>query len=181
MNFLKNPYVKWVIIAFLLLIIVYDLFLFLKRGTPPPPPPPEIETSLAPAEYQESGKYLYELAKEVRDPFRGEESKVWELQEAIKIERMELELLKTKLEKKKIEQELYGISSRRNTPIGKPKVKAVLWTDKKKTALLEYRGKEFPVEEGDKVGEYRVTRIERKGVFLSFKGKETFYSVHPPY
>jgi len=180
MNFLKNPYVKWSIIAFLIIVIIYDVLIFLKRGKATPPLPPEGEIRFEPVTYREEGQPLYELAKEVRDPFRGDGSKVWRLEEAIKVEQMELELLKTKLEKSKIERELFTMSGE-SEKIFKavPTVKAVLWSDKKKTALLEFGGEEFSVGEGDKIGEYRVTRIDKKGVFLSVKGEENFYPVHP--
>jgi hypothetical protein len=182
MDFLKNPYVKGSIIAILLIIIFYDLFLFVKESKSPPPPPPS-EFEMPPVRTtKEEGKPLYELAKELRDPFRGDESKIWKLQEAIKIEQMELELLRAQLEKKKIKEELYSSGTKGSRKaVGKPKVKAILWTDRGKTAIIEYGGEEFSVAEGDLIDGYEVTRIERKGVYMKSHGRENFYPVHPNY
>lgn len=170
----KNPYIKWAIIGILVLVVLLDLYLILRKKSPPQ----AVQESLprVKTEYTqiEKGKNLYELETKLRDPFKGTVAKAWELEDSLKIKKLEVELTKMELERRKLLKELGKlgyVAYKRKGYAPLPRLKGVIETGKGRKALISYLGRERWLKEGESFGRYRVEEIGESYVRISRGGK----------
>ncbi|MDH4222690.1 MAG: hypothetical protein OEV55_04020 [candidate division Zixibacteria bacterium] len=137
---------------------------------------------------------LYRLLKGWRDPFGNGNRRVAELEERIKIIKMEIELLRDSLEQEKLRDELAKLS-KGYTPApvsgskpeiyskkSEPKtitVKAILISEDGKTALLYWGSKKAWVKEGEHFEGWTVSEIGKSKVILTKEGISHVLSYHP--
>jgi hypothetical protein len=137
---------------------------------------------------------LYRLLKGWRDPFGNGNRRVAELEERIKIIKMEIELLRDSLEQEKLKEELAklgrnyvpapvsGSRPESYTKKSEPKkitVKAILISEDGKTALLYWGSKKAWVKEGELFGGWVVSEIGKDKVILTKEGISQILSYHP--
>ncbi|MGB8657576.1 MAG: hypothetical protein WCE90_07290 [Candidatus Zixiibacteriota bacterium] len=138
---------------------------------------------------------LYQVLKEWKDPFRGEDPKLLDLQDKIDATKKEIELLKASLEEKKLRQEIGDLeSSMKETPrmVTAPEEKepdstganeaktqppktvsvlAILITDDEKSALLVSGERKTWVHQGEEFDGWEVKEIREESVVLFREGK----------
>lgn len=138
---------------------------------------------------------LFEALKSWKDPFRGEDLEVVELQDKINATKKEIEYLKASLEEKKLRQEIKELeksisgtagtsTSGTETEIGatdgkkgkaesqkKVLVKAILITDDEKSALIVSGNKKSWVHEGEEFDGWEIKEIKKDSVVLLRAGK----------
>lgn len=137
---------------------------------------------------------LYRLLKGWRDPFGNGNRRVAELEERIKIIKMEIELLRDSLEQEKLKEELAKLK-KNYTPepvfSSKPEslpqksepkkitVKAILISEEGKTALLYFGSRKAWVNEGGLFEGWVVSEIGKDKVVLTKEGRSQILSYHP--
>lgn len=138
---------------------------------------------------------LFEALEALKDPFRGEDPEVVQLQDKINATKKEIEFLKASLEEKKLRQEIKelekSISGAAGTSPpgaeteigstgekkGKAKsqkrvlVKAILITDDEKSALIVSGSKKTWVHEGEEFDGWEIKEIKKDSVVLLRAGK----------
>ncbi len=139
---------------------------------------------------------LYRLLKGWRDPFGNGNRRVAELEERIKVIKMEIELLRDSLEQEKLKDELAklgrdytpapvsgsGPESYTNAKKSEPKkitVKAILISEDGKTALLYWGSKKAWVKEGELFEGWLISEIGKDKVILTKEGVSQILSYHP--
>ena len=138
---------------------------------------------------------LYSLLKGWRDPFGNGNKRVSELEEKIKIIKMEIELLRSSLEQQKLKEELADLKKSRSpdpvlssipetsTKKSEPKkitVKAILISENGETALLYFGNKKAWVRPGDNFEGWDVSDIDPDRVVLIKEGENQILSYHSP-
>jgi type IV pilus biogenesis protein PilP len=138
---------------------------------------------------------LFEALKSWKDPFRGEDPEVVELQDKINATKKEIEYLKASLEEKKLRQEIKELEKsiresagtstpRAETEIGatggkkgkdesqkRVLVKAILMTDDEKSALIVSGDRTSWVHEGEEFDGWEIKEIKKDSVVLLRAGK----------
>jgi type IV pilus biogenesis protein PilP len=138
---------------------------------------------------------LFEALKSWKDPFRGEDPEVVELQDKINSTKKEIEYLKASLEEKKLRQEIKELEKsisgtaatstpRAETEIGatggkkgkaesqkRVLVKAILITDDEKSALIVSGNRKSWVHEGEEFDGWEIKEIKKDSVVLLRAGK----------
>ena len=138
---------------------------------------------------------LFEALKSWKDPFRGEDLEVVELQDKINATKKEIEYLKASLEEKKLRQEIKELeksisgtagtsTSGTETEIGatggkkgkaesqkRVLVKAILITDDEKSALIVSGDRKSWVHEGKEFDGWKIKEIKKESVVLLKEGK----------
>ena len=137
---------------------------------------------------------LYRLLKGWRDPFGNGNRRVAELEERIKIIKMEIELLRDSLEQQKLKEELAklgknyvpapvsGFRPESYTKKSEPQkitVKAILISEDGKTALLYWGSKKAWVKEGEIFEGWVISEIGKDKVILTREGISQILSYHP--
>lgn len=139
---------------------------------------------------------LYRLLKGWRDPFGNGNRRVAELEERIKIIKMEIELLRDSLEQERLKDELAKLGrsyapapvsgsrseSYTNAKKSEPKkitVKAILISEDGKTALLYWGSKKAWVKEGELFEGWLISEIGEDRVILTKEGASQILSYHP--
>ncbi len=137
---------------------------------------------------------LYQMLKAWRDPFGNGNRRITELEESIKIIKMQVELLRDSLEQERLRDELAkmkkGFSPApvftskpvSNTQVksqDKITVKAILISDVKKSALLYMANKKAWVKVGDLFEGWLVSKINSDGVVLTRDGRDLILGYHP--
>lgn len=137
---------------------------------------------------------LYRLLKGWRDPFGNGNRRVAELEERIKIIKMEIELLRDSLEQERLKEELakltksytpepiFSSKPESYTKKSEPKkitVKAILISEKGKTALLYFGSRKAWVKKDDLFEGWVVSEIENDKVVLTKEGKNQILSYYP--
>jgi hypothetical protein len=138
---------------------------------------------------------LFEALEALKDPFRGEDPQVAELQDKINTTKKEIEFLKASLEEKKLRQEIKEIEKSIHGTAGtnKPgaeteigsvgekegeaksqktvRVKAILIVDGEKSALIVSGNKDSWVHEGEEFDGWGIKEIKKESVVLLKEGK----------
>ena len=137
---------------------------------------------------------LYQMLKAWRDPFGNGNRRITELEESIKIIKMQIELLRDSLEQEKLKEELAKMkkgfspapvfTSRpvSNTQVksqDKITVKAILISDVKRSALLYMASKKAWVKVGDLFEGWIVSEINSDKVVLTRDGRDLILGYHP--
>jgi hypothetical protein len=137
---------------------------------------------------------LYRLLKGWRDPFGNGNRRVAELEERIKLIKMEIELLRDSLEQEKLKDELaklnksytpapvFGSKQESYPKKSEPKkitVKAILISEDSKTALLYLGSRKAWVKEGELFEGWVVSEIGKDKVVLTKEGISQILSYHP--
>ena len=137
---------------------------------------------------------LYQMLKAWRDPFGNGNRRITELEESIKIIKMQIELLRDSLEQEKLKEELAKMkkgfspapvfTSRpvSNTQVksqDKITVKAILISDVKRSALLYMANKKAWVKVGDLFEGWLVSEINSDKVVLTRDGRDLILGYHP--
>ncbi|MCJ7458055.1 MAG: hypothetical protein MUP17_03570 [candidate division Zixibacteria bacterium] len=138
---------------------------------------------------------LYELLKNFRDPFGSGNKRVTELEERLKMIKMEIELLRDSLEQEKLKEELTKFkkgSSPAPVIVYKPStpaqikssdktiiVKAILIAENNRTALLYLSSKKAWVKVGDLFEGWVISEISSVRVVLTRDGKNQVLGYHP--
>jgi type IV pilus biogenesis protein PilP len=148
-----------------------------------------------PKEKEPTKSPLFEALKSWKDPFRGEDPEVVELQDKINSTKKEIEYLKASLEEKKLRQEIKELEKsisgtaatstpRAETEIGatggkkgkaesqkRVLVKAILITDDEKSALIVSGNRKSWVHEGEEFDGWEIKEIKKDSVVLLRAGK----------
>jgi type II secretory pathway component PulC len=134
------------------------------------------------------------MLKAWRDPFGNGNRRITELEESIKIIKMQVELLRDSLEQEKLKEELAkmkkGFSPApvftskpvSNTQVksqDKITVKAILISDVKKSALLYMANKKAWVKVGDLFEGWLISEINSDRVVLTRDGRDLVLGYHP--
>jgi len=137
---------------------------------------------------------LYQMLKAWRDPFGNGNRRITELEESIKIIKMQIELLRDSLEQEKLKEELakmkkgfspapvYSskpVSSAQVKGQDKITVKAILISDVKRSALLYMANKKAWVKVGDLFEGWLVSEINSDKVVLTRDGRDLILGYHP--
>jgi len=137
---------------------------------------------------------LYQMLKAWRDPFGNGNRRITELEESIKIIKMQIELLRDSLEQEKLKEELakmkksispapvYSSKPVSNTQVksqDKITVKAILISDVKRSALLYMANKKAWVKVGDLFEGWLVSEINSDKVVLTRDGRDLILGYHP--
>jgi hypothetical protein len=138
---------------------------------------------------------LYELLKNFRDPFGSGNKRVTELEERLKMIKMEIELLRDSLEQEKLKEELTKFKKGSSTApviVYKPStpaqikssdktiiVKAILIAENNRTALLYLSSKKAWVKVGDLFEGWVISKISSDRVVLTRDGKNQILGYHP--
>ena len=138
---------------------------------------------------------LYELLKNFRDPFGSGNKRVTELEERLKMIKMEIELLRDSLEQEKLKEELTKFKKGSSTApviVYKPStpaqikssdktiiVKAILIAENNRTALLYLSSKKAWVKVGDLFEGWVISEISSDRVVLTRDGKNQILGYHP--
>jgi hypothetical protein len=137
---------------------------------------------------------LYKMLKAWRDPFGNGNRRITELEESIKIIKMQIELLRDSLEQEKLKDELakmkkgsspipvFSSKPASNTQVRSPDkiiVKAILISEVKRTALLYMSSKKAWVTVGDLFEGWLVTEINSDRVVLTRDGRNQILGYHP--
>lgn len=185
------------------LVIGFFLLKFMTSGggemtaekSKPPTPRKEKPILKPKKETEQTQTPLYQALKEWKDPFRGEDPKLLDLQDKIDATKKEIELLKASLEEKKLRQEIKELESSMESTVlpGTPRsavesestegnqeksdslrmvlVQAILVTDEGKSALLVSGDKKTWVHEGDWFDGWEIKEIRLESVVLLREGK----------
>jgi hypothetical protein len=137
---------------------------------------------------------LYQMLKTWRDPFGNGNRRITELEESIKIIKMQIELLRDSLEQEKLKDELAKMKKGNSpTPVFSSKpasntqvrsqdkiiVKAILISEIKRTALLYMSSKKAWVTVGDLFEGWLVSEINSDKVVLTRDGRNLILGYHP--
>jgi hypothetical protein len=139
---------------------------------------------------------LFETLKAWKDPFRGEDPQVLEMQDKINTVKKEIEYLKVTLEEKRLKQEIKnlekelgggaaasvsagGTASKSTAAAGKAttsytrrvKVKAIMTTEEDKKALITSGSRQSWVREGERFDVWEVREINIDNVVLARGGR----------
>jgi hypothetical protein len=148
-----------------------------------------------PQKKEQTKSPLFEALEALKDPFRGEDPGILELQNRINATKKEIEFLKASLEEKKLRQEIKEIeksisgTAGTSTPgaetgIGSVggkegevrsqktvRVKAILIVDDEKSALIVSGDKNSWVHEGEEFDGWEIKEIKKESVVLLREGK----------
>jgi hypothetical protein len=191
--------------AVVVILVGFFLFKFMTSGAADVVPDrarsaPRARKPISKPEKQKPEKSpLFESLEAWKDPFRGEDPKLAELQDKINTTKKEIEFLKVSLEEKKLRQEIKELQKSMKRSAGeenrafaaekkgevKPQekvlVKAILITDDEKSALIIFGDQKTWVHEGEEFDGWEIKEITKDSVVLLRAGKTFVFFCDRPH
>jgi len=157
-----------------------------------------------PKKKEQTQSPLFEALEALKDPFRGEDPKLVEMQDKIDATKKEIELLRASLEEKKLRKEIKELeksikesagtsmpgaeiqigSADRKKGEAKSQmgvlVKAILISDDDKSALIVFGDQKIWVHEGEEFEGWEIKEIKKDSVVLLKEGKTLVFFYDRP-